>query len=550
MLRHVITLIVKPIFQRSFWRWLTALLLGLVAWWAVNWWLEPKPVWQLRYANDEVNHQPYCEDESGTWLFMSERRTTGHRNGRWQYETTAYTILDASTGKTVSQLHHPEHAFSQTSDYFRVELQSLRIIGQTLWRCVKYKKEDLEHVELRAWHFTQDDKEQVVQHWTFSPSTPFEITFSSRHASTFAVTTEFPWQPGLATLMTDGWSGLTSLIALGSSVTPKSAMIPWVRTYRLQDQPGNKPRLLASWTLPPLRWGTPVLSPTMDFVMFDDAELPGRTWKLERHGYCQPLGLLQFDGLSGQPKMFVTDPSDKSVPRHIELWGNLLLVHHVASARKVDFYDIRTGHRYSWPDEFPPLGQSTAIQFDLKHPRQMIFQFAGQDDEKEYLHVRWNDSTFTGSRVNISNEHFRYCMPAYLHDSLLVNVAVSQYQHPFLVWLRQQARWLDRAINTYWPLETMGLHFYDVTTSKKVWQIKCVEPYLNVNSTKRVYTSLRNDRTLIEQTDEPTLEAWAIPFQIYSPWWGRIAGNLVCILVLLPKLPRPTHTPKFPPPPK
>lgn len=52
-------------------RCLLALLSGLCSWWAVNWWLEPRPAWQF-LMSDQSSYSPLSEDSTGKWLAAEE----------------------------------------------------------------------------------------------------------------------------------------------------------------------------------------------------------------------------------------------------------------------------------------------------------------------------------------------------------------------------------------------------------------------------------------------------------------------------------------------
>ena len=129
------------------------------------------------------------------------------------------------------------------------------------------------------WHFTQDDKERVVQQWIVPDGIPFEVLFRSKESPCFIIRTEFPWHPGLATLLTDGWTGLSSILALQNVdewMTAAIPVVPWLRTYRLSGRSPEKPEQMASWTMPALKWGKPCIGPEAQWIIFGDTILPRR----------------------------------------------------------------------------------------------------------------------------------------------------------------------------------------------------------------------------------------------------------------------------------
>lgn len=513
MLRHAFYYTLKPLFQRSLWRWVTAMLLGLVTWWSVNRWLEPKPIWQIRFTESERSLLPEYEDLSGNRLLTMEK-PADRNGGPLDAAALTYVILDANTGKTLFRLAPPE-------DQSR-SLNGGRIVGDIYWFVDSNTDGNGTHFELRAWHFTQEDKIRVVKQWSIPRDTPYNIDFEHKKSPYFVVRTEWPWQPALATLMVDGWTGLTSILALQKGDDWLTAVVPWMRTYQLSAQSPEPPRLIASWTLTALRWCIPSISPDAKIIIVGDAFLPARWRYNTRQEYSNPPGVLLYDGHTGKQRYLADHHVDPSLAQKTEVWGNLIRLRSTTNPITFDLYDGVTGKKQFWPKILTEPSFIGKLFQDQITPNKAIFK----EDDREY-HVQWSPMGIEGFQLADLQkvENVEVSERVYLQDRFLACQSQTTYQPDMLIRLGQHWKWLLDKIIEIWPPVRTGLHFFDITTGANNWHILDVEGH-RLDSTRHFYTThyWKNDRTL---------QAWAIPFEFYSPWWGRTTGILACILILV-----------------
>lgn len=521
--------------KRSLWLWLAAILLGLFTWWGVNWWLEQRPLWQRRFIETQPQLSLLCENETGTWVAALEAS-----------KQNTFLILDANTGKAQYQLGNPEHPLSEN---LYIQMQSMRIVGQILWRCTVVKENHQSRYELRAWHFTQENKERVVQQWIVPDGSPFEILFSSKDSPYFIIRTEYPWHPGLATLLTDGLTGLSSILALQNVdewMTAAIPVVPWLRTYRLSGQLAETPKQLASWSMPTLKWGKPSIGPEARWIIFGDTVLPGRWTAHANHKFCQPLGLLFYDGHRGEQRFLADEIAVQSEPRKVVTWANLIRVCEVTDPISIRWYHGNTGKAIVWPSTVKAPDVFGKSMQDRISPDKGIYD----KDSQLYL-LALNQTTIEGFPLAKPEklEDVEISQPVYVQDRYVAYHGYSNYQPRPLRWLGEQWPWCKDKIEKIWPANRPGFYLFDTTTGKKEWQVQDVyECHFVRDSSNHMYTSHSLIRGFPPQESEEILTAWAIPFRFYSPWWGRCAGLMAFIVIVLlgGSSNRSSSLPKFP----
>lgn len=337
---------VKPERRLRVRRWFGALLLGLSAWWILGWWLEPRPLWQ----NEATSVGIICEDSSGRWLATSEYKSVSISRNETKSEVVAFSILDTATGQKKYTLLNPEQ--EPVNTVFRnLQLASFRICGDTLWRCTLTKTGKDYCYQLRAWHFTDDDKEHVVLQWNPTTDDPFELHFSENGSPFFILHTEWPWHVGLSTVLADHWSGLVQLLALQTDKKWTTAIMPWLRVYQLPTEPGQQIAPMTSWLLPPLRWSKPAIAGDLSWIAFGDSALPAQWQGSSGQRFSQPGGLLLYDVMTGRQRLDISIPKSPKQTLAVNSHGHLIRVRDDADLSRIWWYHGQSSKQLSWPKE-------------------------------------------------------------------------------------------------------------------------------------------------------------------------------------------------------
>jgi len=106
-------------------------------------------------------------------------------------------------------------------------------------------------------------------------------------------------------------------------------------------------------------------------------------------------------------------------------------------------------------------------------------------------------------------------------------------------WSRKIAGWLNYDLNVRLPL---GIHwdvtFYDADTKAVRYQKAIRLPIGSENDSGQINNSrLNKSESLVLEVYKSDTKAhyiyrWKVPFTIYSPWWSRLTGVLVVVLIL------------------
>lgn len=554
---------------RRSWRLPLSLILGLLTWWGVGNWLEPRPLWEIPFQYGKPAIEPLLEDPASRWLLASDSSkddvfsiATEHQDfaaltGHPRPSKLSLVILDAKTGRQQSRIT----ICDLTPEPFPGK--RARLLGDSLWWFNTRQLESEQRLELHRWKFTQDAVDKVVKSWSMPSHTPIHVAFAEADSGRFMIQSTVPWELELVSLATSPWSLLTNMLVpdvqwsqpelrvtrFGNSFKEndlqlQTLLMPMVSTYALPlDAQGHEPSCLAKWTLPSVRWNIPVIGKDLQWLAWSDCKNP-RSWSADNlRAYGQPTGVLLFDGLTGNKITLQSDKGFADFPQACFVMGNYL------ATESLDYEKDHVSKRLFDPGHGVLLPWSEAMKDRLLDFKRMRVT----TDEHQMLFIM---------------DHFPGCLRSQLDSYQLFDQTnqalvlktqpqvppdcdLSDWQLPLAFAGNQLAfvntgdmrpAWVKKVETAYPQAIRWAYQFIDAARSSVIiLQAHTGELLItfpgrreaeHLSSTNQLYmikTKL-DLNTLTEQI--LALEAWSFPLSFWSPWWGRLSGIIVFLLLL------------------
>ncbi|MFO0812420.1 MAG: hypothetical protein U0796_04345 [Gemmatales bacterium] len=411
--------------------------------------------------------------------------------------------------------------------------EPVRIVGDVLWLTRKVDAGDYWRYELLARQFTKDETDKLVTFWMIPKLCPFEIACTHGSEPTLVVRTAFSWHPALATLNLNVWSGLSTLLTLQNGCDYQTVFFPWFQTYRLTNEPQPTAKPLASWTVPTNYWNRSyIVGPDAKWVVLSDPPYRSR-WNAVPGLEQETSSEMLFDTATGALRPLIDRQPGQKSPVRIESWGHLLAVGGFLKETNPRVYDARTGQPATWPESIP---RQTTTRHDIQDQSAASKSICATGSG--YYHVSWEGDGVKVVRVNEPQvpENIQLYGIQWLMGDQVAQHGSSMNRPQALAWLAKHWAWLDNWLNVHWPEPRVGVQFADYATGQQVWYLRTgrVEPL--EYATKHVYIWDESNRDALGKVSDFKLQAWALPFNIYSHWWGRCVGLGVALMVLLSRL--------------
>ena len=528
---------------------LVAMSLGILTWYGVGWWLEPKPLWIRSNDYLERNFIPYGYEQDRKLLVGIEY---GIEQDELHNITDAtLVVLDARTGKMLASLLTRDLPTLSTAAYF--SNFKPQIVGDRVYRLAVKSDKQLDVVELRSWAYATEQAERVLHTWQIERKY-WRFEWNPYHPSRFYVQQQLPSLPmylnlinpanGLGEIgpfacmglchfnfaMVESWkidSKQDTLHRLGQYPVPPLISMKWhvpgnpdalLHTNNLFDGAGNQ--VILTDTVSGRSQGLPFLDPKH---LFDVRSVNSHVTMLHRNETKITTGT---NGLPVIDKKYYPSPTSE-VNWTFDEWRPL--------------YDIQKRKALKWPSTFRPsmlgndfLVEDYADRQQLLYYSQMLedgalsqeyhFHLMSQEANELKLCSSWRNEKFAEAHVFLFNQH------------LLASLMETVFPPSLYAWM-PDIPWVQSAI--YWmvPPIRRSVALIDETNGKVMWRRVNRECLNNPELIKMMGDNFlllmdtnRENPTPIVQIKE--YECWALPMVIHSPWWGRSSGLLVMVLLL------------------
>ncbi len=542
-----------PVKQRNrhpIWRGLLCLVLGFGAWWGVARWLEPKPIWVKVIPTESKALVPLVDDRSKNMLVCLESK----RGMRPHSE--AMVILNLNRGEELHRTALAENISSLMS--YADETWRPRFVGQHLCWLNQLNSQD-RSVELRVWNFQNAEKNRAVQNWQLPEAFRPRVYFPSK-SRVIIVQQTFPLQYIIA--MSSQSLGMR-LIA--GCEWPR--LIRWYETWSVPETPDGSVKLLARWSPPIERWQTEIsLSEDGRWAAFAEstnsystiAKKARATGRKEFSGddlfklyQSAPSGLLVYDTTTGKQRHRLTI-TGKGIPG--VYWAGELLCAYVCGLPKgfsQTLKEINEAVKKAGNNSDPYVELDR--EYFLVNAESLTRIACPKGCEESLCYLRMINGTLTlfdqGNHliheVVLQGDHLviQHSL-AYFDGFDELNfwwvrgsgqrVSSSKVPRPEIKLLREWAeRWPFLTTFADWlegdtkPTLSIQGPQYETTLSLKPYQ----EVWnLRVNDFSQLY--LWGYATRQPEPKDYTLQAYALPIKLHSPWWGRSLGLFVFFLTL------------------
>lgn len=564
----------------SFWGIFLSLLLGLGVWWGVGQLTEPRPIWTRHFTANKQILVPLSEADDLNRLVAYEMNLIPGNPS--DCKMTGIVILESRTGVTQYHLPLPNEPWRPQQFIMQTFHQALpRILGDVVWRINIVEMEKTHRCELRAWRFTQDQQEKIVQSWDFEPGVRFDVAFADSTSPYMITQTRFRCEPFLAALGLEGWSSLAAKMAYTHAIAMKASgegEVPFgesnwysdlalstIQTWKLPSEPDEGMKPLAQWMLPPQdpAW-PPACGKDMKWVAFGDL-----LTRMPNYSNKKPGRLLLFDGHSGKPRPHNV-PS--TLPVFVSVAGDLLLTTSVLKPQKNG--DQCGGYQHRIVD--PQTGKELALPPELATTALPVNLFPDQAQPEQYLatigiaklpfnmveFLRDKNTAMVGRfqrneaglaavipMVSFSRDQpdDRTMSVTHFRGNEIGLLGSMDTAPPILRTLAEKWDWLKTWLEQNWPRDNITLTIFDSNTGKSLRQIRdvMVTQLTNVGSQRLLYTINYHRGTPPRQEAIENLSAWQFPIETVGTlhWWSRIAGLLAFVLAILFLRRRRLHAP-------
>ncbi|MFO0812912.1 MAG: hypothetical protein U0796_06815 [Gemmatales bacterium] len=556
-------------------RFLLALVLGIAAWLGVGWLLEPRPLWSLPFPTSHEASVPVALDQVNQRLAIQQLRL-----GRLpEMAITGLAILDPRSGKTIKQNHMQVEEMS-TGHFFFLRFAMPKLVGDILWRLRAVNESDATRYELRAWPFTTDQPEQVIKTWKGPKGMHFQVAFTSDTQPYLITQTTMPWELLLPAIGADAWTTTLAATAFSrQSSTPddeqiiimntfsgqffkKGLLLPQVQTWELPAKLSDPLKLLASWSLPPLRtsW-PPACASDLSWVAFGD-ELTSQEWNVGKGQVSLPRGTQLYDGRRGVllpiKRQTVTDAY------HIDGLDDVLLMTPLSlvtvplnpetqqekGATGQQLLDAKTALPLAWPwgrDDTVTI--SKMLRFPNHAHRYLALEgiagdswspnLFGHTSKSTLHHLERTAAGFTimKSVKLVVQKHQQFISLHHLTDR---EIGIHAIIDPVPTFLREQAEkwpWLHNLLEKTWPRAVNpSLLLFDVETGQLLREMK--QNFMSgiFEQSNGLAFSIRSvgEHDGQNQPRYLGLDAWELPLMSHgwSPWWSRGLGLALFVLLM------------------
>ncbi|MFO0811742.1 MAG: hypothetical protein U0796_00890 [Gemmatales bacterium] len=159
-----------------FWRAFVCLLLGLAAWWGVAWWLEPKPLWRVPLPDKEIQI-PVCELPERQQVLVSKFKVG-------PLDSSGLVLLDLRTGQLLHEI--------QPVTTLRFD-SSIHPRPRWYQGCYYWLSTQGNNLRLWRWQPESGGKEEQVHQWKFHESFCSQVVWPEG-SDTFMLVWNWPWE--------------------------------------------------------------------------------------------------------------------------------------------------------------------------------------------------------------------------------------------------------------------------------------------------------------------------------------------------------------------
>ncbi|MFT3879987.1 MAG: hypothetical protein QM703_10050 [Gemmatales bacterium] len=554
----------------TFWGVFFSLLLGLGAWWSVGQFTEPRPLWTRPFTANQHILLPLSEAADSNRLVAYEMNLVPGNAS--ESMMTGIVILDSGTGTTLYHLPLPNEHWRPEQYIMQTFHQALpRIIGDVAWRINIVEKEKTHRCELRAWHFTQSQQEQIVQSWDCGPGIRIDVAFTDSASPYMITQTKSRCEQILASFGMVGWSSLTTQLAYSHAIAMKASGeretpfgesswhpgldLSTIQTWKLPTSPGEALKPLALWMLPPQNtaW-PPACGKDMKWVAFGDLMT-----RLPNFANKKPVGMLLFDGHTGKPRSHNV-PS--TLPLFVTAAGDLLMTSSPLKPKNEG--DQSAGYQHRIVD--PQTGKELALPPELVTTLLPVNLFPDQAQPEQYVatvgiaHLSFNLDVFPTKNNSALVGRFQRTETGLATVKPMVSLSRDKRDDralsathfrgneiglegsmdtapPMLRTFAEKWDWLKNWMEQNWPRDSMTLTLHDINTGKLLRQMRdaMVLQMTNANSKNTLYTITYRRSPPPGREAVEALSAWQLPIETVGtlPWWGRGTGLLVFFLAIV-----------------
>ncbi|MFT3879327.1 MAG: hypothetical protein QM703_06670 [Gemmatales bacterium] len=444
------------------------------------------------------------------------------KNGSIGHEANEIQILELKSGTIRYRLISPkemDHWVSNRGSF------GPRIIAQSLWWFTQREDQGLTHWKLHRWRFSEETEERVIKEWRIPTSSPFEVAWAPGGAPYFLSYRVLPWESGLATLASDGWTGLANILLHGQVPNYSAVHIPWIETFHIPSENNQTIQPLASWVIPALRWKTTFLTGTdLRWLAFGDSPSPSEMIAKGIDEFLSPCGVMLYDGHTGQPRKLSGIPPNPRENYLIESFGDLLRLKKYMNQSEYLLFDGTTGQQVSWPQELTQPTDITKFIQDMNDPS--IF---GYHEDGQYFQLTRTEAGLSCFATTLREEdrQIKKYWPIELQSNVMM-YRVLLDEPEFFKWLAERWEWFRTWLFANRISTRFGVAFVDTQSGKRLHLLKDTINAPMLSQTHRhLYTwGIEKDKTY-------SFEAWALPSRFYSAWWSRGAGLLVFVAILM-----------------
>ncbi|MFT3878826.1 MAG: hypothetical protein QM703_04090 [Gemmatales bacterium] len=545
----------------TFWRWLLALLLGVGTWWGVGWWLSPKLQFETHYLVDDAVNRAKDAKEVKADAALDQLRNGIHWDSRiwdvagrylvieeWLYSTLHFLdVIDLQIGKPVARhtSYPPELEMSSlrkttnlaradgiiyliktTSGYTNSEEDRLNTPFQ-LVRSVFNR-------ELWQWNVLTNEAKMLRKY-------PMKCSRSICHEGTTLLEIEQatpllpslllpPSLPSILAGLSHAELGTNDLAIMRTSSLPGlthlgTVVLPWMER---QDnaQLSHDGRYLI---IPDSATLNGFVSPTR--ITEDKMEGDGHHGHITSYDLyvSHPVGLRVFESASG--RLWWESKGVQGIYRVCSSETNLLRFEQALRLRNGDtcpslllHLPSRKSYQPAGWDQLTPLDQST-----------IHFTNLSLDGENLRFDVHvMNEQGEHAQKVRMENVNDGHQLlpgaPQYLTTGQTKPATIDRLAE----WLHSHEWFKD-----WQPAFDYEMCVVDYQKNRTLWSrrfpmgVQGQRMPFSLRSEMEPNATISDHQLLITTRDEAAfhLSAYALPFPSWSPWWARVAGLVVCLLV-------------------
>ncbi len=520
---------------------IVASLMGMVAWYGLGRWMEPKPLWIKSYSPAQRQYHPTSYDPDRKLLAMFEYQD--HQIYPASLEDTILMVVDTRTGATMARLSvgniRIQGIQRHMSSYYP------HIAGDRVYRFALRVENEQEIVELRSWTYQTEQHERIEHTWHVDLNT-WHAEWNMNEPLEFFIANRWPWIPAYFPL-THQIMGLDQALSLSG--------LQWRDVSKVMYE---------SWTIEPKakalsRWIQ------ADYATTWTTRQPGKFFTIAGHegkvyetdtksGLTQllPFGETKnyIDLLHADDRLIILKRHQQSKLDVVE-GKELTISRSSPGAGQVDWsydewrpiYDLRQGKLLKWPPglETNLLFEDFMVVDSHDSSRLLYYSDRGQAGLPSIFLLM---SLLNGELKLIAtwkNDAIHYFMLPQFNGQLIATVNEIVITPEYLQWIPKMD-WIQDIIFWLIPEDRNSVALIDESTGKVLWRR---QDRVILNETG-ILTRMNRDILLLthDSIDQATqaplkeLECWSLPIVIYSAWWARGTGLIMMALILLAMMKR------------